>query len=140
MLENQIATMITGLGGGARRAAADSAQVRVWAVFLLCLAFSALGVVLSFWLLGTLITGYRMWGFAMVIAITMLGVSYGAKYANADARVHFTPVDLIQYLGQGFLWPSTWPALADLLGVPKVESPVEGALLLYEVMRSALVA
>ena len=58
----------------------------------------------------------------------MLGVSYGAKYANPDARESFTPMDLIQYLSQGFLWPSTWPALATFLGVEKIEPPVKAAL------------
>jgi hypothetical protein len=114
-------------------------SVRVWAVFILCLLFSALGVGLSFLVLGTTITGYRLWGIGLVISVTMLGITYGAKYANADARESFTPVDLIQYLSQGFLWPSTWPALASVAGIQKIEAPQAGALL-YDFVRQALAA
>lgn len=73
-----------------------------------------------------------------MLAVTMLGISYGAKYANADAREGFTPVDLIQYLTQGFLWPSTWPALAKFLGITSIEPPIKGALLLQDLMRVIL--
>lgn len=75
-------------------------------MFILCLLFSAVGVGLSFLVLGAAITGYRLWGVGLVISVTMLGITYGAKYANADARESFTPFDLIQYLSQGFLWPN----------------------------------
>jgi hypothetical protein len=106
-------------------------QVRVWAVFLLCLFFSAIGVVINFLVFGSKITGVRFWGVGFVISVAMLGLSYGAKYANPDARESFTPVDLIQYLSQGFLWPSTWPALADLLGVQKIQPPVQSSMLWF---------
>jgi hypothetical protein len=110
-------------------------QVRVWGVFFLCFLSSVLGVVLSFWLLGAAIKGYRFWGFGIVIALIMLGITYGAKYANDDARTKFTPVDLIQYLSQGFLWPSTWPALASVLHVPQIAPPIQGASLMESVFR-----
>src|SRR5688572_1951600 len=84
-------------------------NVRVWGVFLLCLLFSGVGVALSLLAFGSTIKGFRLWGIGLAISIIMLGISYGAKYANNDARESFTPVDLIQYLSQGFLWPSTWP-------------------------------
>lgn len=42
----------------------SSKQVRIWSVFVLCFFFSALGVLLSFWLLGTTIKGTRLWGVA----------------------------------------------------------------------------
>jgi hypothetical protein len=110
-------------------------NVKVWAVFALCLIFSGTGVGLSFFVLGATITGYRLWGVGIVIAVTMLGISYGAKYANADARTSFTPLDLIQYLSQGFLWPSTWPALAQFTGVGTIEPPVQKGDLLLEMLR-----
>ena len=100
-------------------------KAKVWAVFALCLLVSVIGVGLSFFSLGTTLSGYRLYGVGLVIAVTMLGVSYGAKYANADARESFTPIDLIQYLGQGFLWPTAWPALAERIGVPPVPAPGE---------------
>jgi hypothetical protein len=131
MLERMIVSTMAVLAGPAMsKSVLENKQVRVWGVFILCFLSSALGVVLSFWLLGAAIKGYRLWGFGLVIAVTMLGVSYGAKYANEDARTKFTPVDLIQYLGQGFLWPSTWPALAHVLGIEQVAPPVQGLSLL----------
>jgi FtsH-binding integral membrane protein len=106
-------------------------QLKVWAVFMLCLVFSGIGVAISFLAFGTNITGIKKWGIGLVIAIVMLGISYGAKYANNEARKTFTPVDLIQYLSQGFLWPSTWPALADFLGIQKVISPPQTSSQLF---------
>lgn len=97
--------------------------LRVWAVFFCCLLLSGVGVALSFLAFGGNITGSAKWGIGLAISIIMLGITYGAKYANADARRSFTPVDFIQYLTQGFLWPSTWPALASLLGVTTVAPP-----------------
>jgi hypothetical protein len=67
--------------------------------------------------------------------VIMLGLSYGAKYADGDARERFTPVDLIQYLTQGFLWPSTWPALAKFVGITIVETPVKADLGLHDLAR-----
>jgi len=99
-----------------------------------------LGVGLSFLVLGTTITGYRLWGIGLVISITMLGITYGAKYANADARESFTPVDFIQYLSQGFPWPTTWPALANLAGIQKIEPPRKGVSFLVEFVRLAPIA
>ncbi len=101
--------------------------ITVWIVFAFCLACSGAGVFLSFLLLGPRITGVRLWGVGFVISIVMLGISYGAKYANPAARRSFTPIDLIQYLSQGFLWPSTWPALADFLGVQELIPPAQDA-------------
>jgi hypothetical protein len=95
----------------------------IWTTFALCLACSVIGVILSFVAFGSAITGFKLWGIGLVISVIMLGISYGAKYASEQARREFTPVDLVQYLGQGFLWPSTWPALADRLGVDKIEPP-----------------
>ena len=107
------------------------AHLRAWGVFFGCLACSAIGVWIAFLVFGGKLTGVRLWGVGLVVSIIMLGVSYGAKYANVDARESFTPMDLIQYLSQGFLWPSTWPALADFLGVQKIEAPIkEGAALI----------
>ncbi len=96
---------------------------KIWIVFLACFVFSLLGVFGSFLLFGNTITGTRKWGFAVVISVVMLGLSYGAKYSNADARMSFTPVDVLQYLSQGILWPSTWPALAKVMGVQAPEGP-----------------
>jgi hypothetical protein len=95
----------------------------VWITFALCLICSGVGVGLSFLAFGTVVAGIRMWGVGFAIAVVMLGLTYGAKYANADARRTFTPVDFLQYMSQGFLWPSTWPALADFLGVQSLEPP-----------------
>jgi|GEM_PF-6036686 len=103
--------------------AATKETIKVWAVFLLCLMFSLLGVWLSFRVFGEKISAVGHWEAALAIAIVMLGLTYGAKFANADARKNITPVDLIQYVSQGFLWPSTWPALAERLNVITVPGP-----------------
>jgi hypothetical protein len=84
------------------------------------------------------IKGTRLWGFGLVIAVIMAGISYGAKYDNAHAREGFTPVDLIQYFTQGFLWPSTSPALATFLGITPIQPPIKGASLLHDVIRALL--
>ena len=96
---------------------------KVWAMFLLFLIFSAIGVAISFDVFGSTITGFEQWEIGLVISVLMLGISYGAKYANANARQSFTPMDFIQYLSQGLLWPTTWPALAEMLGVKTVTPP-----------------
>lgn len=106
-----------------------SETAKTWTVFGLCLLLTVLGVFVSFLVFGSTITGTRKWGVALVVSIVMLGLSYGAKYSNPDARTVFTPVDALQYLSQAFLWPSTWPALADLVGIQKVEPPVRTSLL-----------
>ena len=105
-----------------------------WRVFLLCLVSSAVGVVLSFVVLGPTLTGIKLWAAGLVIAILMLGISYGAKYANPSASVTFTPVDLVQYISQGFLWLSTWPALADFLGIQKIAPPQQATTWLIELL------
>jgi len=89
------------------------------------------GVFLSFKLFVPTLTAFpnqKEVGFA--IAVIMLGVSYGAKFANTSAREVFTPLDLIQYLSQGFLWPSVWPSLATFLKIPPVAAPTT-TLLIY---------
>lgn len=123
MLE-PIATLITSKTIGSIFQLRD---VRVWGVFFLCFLFSGIGVGLSFIVFGSTIQGFRLWGVGITLAIIMLGVSYSAKYANKNAREYFTPPDLIQYLSQGFLWPSTWPALADFIGIAKISSPTKSA-------------
>jgi hypothetical protein len=94
-----------------------------WGVFLLCFVFSLLGVWLSFRVFGDKISAVGHWEAALAIAIVMLGLTYGAKFANADARKNITPVDLVQYVSQGSLWPSTWPALAERLNIVTVPAP-----------------
>jgi hypothetical protein len=122
-----------GPGGGGGSPPED---LLVWVVFLACLVCSAVGVIFSFVLLVPKIGGIKMWGVALLIAIVMLGISYGAKYANDDARKKFTPVDAIQYVSQGFLWPSTWPALAAFLGVQPIGPPQTSWL--FNLSKSAL--
>ena len=97
--------------------------VKVWVVFFLCLLFSAAGVFISFVLLGSTFDNNKLWLVGILIAIVMLGIKYGAKHANAQSRREFTPVDLIQYTSQGFLWPSAWPSLATALGVSPIAPP-----------------
>lgn len=103
--------------------------LRVWAVFILCFVFSVIGVAVSFAVFGKAISGSRAWGVALVVSVVMLSISYGAKYSNAEARKAFTPIDVLQYLSQGILWPSTWPALADLVGIQRVAPPSHTQLL-----------
>jgi len=103
--------------------------VKVWVVFFLCFVFSAIGVLVSFLILGSTIGGSKPWVVGSLIALVMLGVTYGAKYANAQSRKEFTPVDLIQYTSQGFLWPSAWPSLAAALGVRQIEPPTTASWL-----------
>ncbi len=104
-------------------------QAKIWIVFAFCFICSLLGVVLSFTLFGSTITGTRKWGLAVVVSFIMLGLSYGAKYSNIEARSIFTPVDALHYGSQGILWPSTWPALADLIGIQRITGPAKAALI-----------
>lgn len=105
-----------------------SPNAKSWAVFTGCLFFSAVGVAISFLLFGTTIKSWALYGVGFVIAIIMLGISYGAKFANPEARTSFTPMDLIQYLSQGFLWPSTWPGLAKFLDVDVIKPPRDNSV------------
>jgi hypothetical protein len=91
--------------------------VRTWAVFILCWFFSFVGVGASFLILQSAIFGFKFWGISLIIAIAMISLSYGQKYAKVESRNSFTPVDLISYIIQGFLWPTTWPTLAKAVGV-----------------------
>lgn len=126
-----------GGGGGGGNNGGGFEKAKVWGVFLACLIVSGVGVVISFVVFGSTITGIQRWAGGAVIAVVMLGISYGAKYANADARKSFTPVDIIQYLSQGFLWPSTWPALADFFGVQKIKPPEQTSQLLDLLQQAA---
>src|SRR5688572_28068536 len=73
-----------------------SETAKTWTVFALCLLLTILGVFVSFLVFGSTITGTRKWGVALVVSIVMLGLTYGAKYSNPDARTVFTPVDALQ--------------------------------------------
>jgi hypothetical protein len=97
-----------------------------WVVFVLCLFFSLLGIGASFLIFGPSISGYRLWGIALVIAIGMISLSYGQKYTKLESRNSFTPVDLISYVLQGFLWPTTWPTLAHVIGISSQVTPPVG--------------
>ena len=94
-----------------------------------CLSAGA-GVFVRFVLLGSTFDNDKLWLVGILIAIVMLGITYGAKYANAQSRREFTPVDLIQYTSQGFLWPSAWPSLAAALGVSPIAPPANTGSLL----------
>jgi hypothetical protein len=52
-----------------------------------------------------------------------LHFSWGAKASTAEGRKSFTPDDLLQYVMQGFLWPSAWPGLASLFGIQAIQPP-----------------
>ena len=107
--------------------------ILTWIVFIGCLVCSVLGVVASFFVLGSTISLYKLWGFSIVIAVGMISLSYGQKYAVEASRTSFTPVDLVSYVIQGFLWPSTWPSLAQAIGIasnivaPSAPTPGKGA-------------
>ena len=97
--------------------ALNSVEIQTWAVFLMCLFFSIVGGFGSFLLLSSTLPRFKLWRISIIIAIGMIGLSYFQKYSNIDARTSFTPIDLITYLLQGFLWPTTWPTLASAIGV-----------------------
>jgi hypothetical protein len=111
-------------------------DIKEWAVFLLCLAASGVGVIISFAVFGSTITGIKLWGLAVVIAIIMLGLNYATKWSNVQTRRRFTPVDFVLYVSQGFLWPAAWPALADKLHIDKLAPPAkQGAIQLVELIQ-----
>ena len=91
--------------------------VKTWIVFILCWFMSIVGVGASFLVLGSTVAGFRLWGISIIIAVGMISLSYGQKYAKVESRISFTPVYFISYLIQGFLWPTTWPTLAKAIGV-----------------------
>jgi hypothetical protein len=96
---------------------------------LLCLVITLIGVLISFSLFRFTLSGFQGWLAGPSIALVMLGISYGAKYANEQTRMIFTPLDLIQFFTQGFLWSSSWPTLATLFGVEIIQAPESTALL-----------
>jgi hypothetical protein len=111
------ASLVTALSASAVFSALKTEAVVTWAVFILCWFFSLVGVGASFLILGPNVSGYGLWGISIIIAIAMISLSYGQKYAKLESRNSFTPVDLISYIIQGFLWPTTWPTLAKAIGV-----------------------
>jgi hypothetical protein len=90
--------------------------VLTWLVALACLAFSAIGTMSSFFVAGSTITTYRLWGLSFIIGVFLIGLSYAQKYSIEASRMSFTPVDAFNYLTQGFLWPATWPSFANAIG------------------------
>ncbi|HEX9867022.1 MAG TPA: hypothetical protein VGC99_00255 [Candidatus Tectomicrobia bacterium] len=60
----------------------------------------------------------------MIVLVHLFeGICKNPQYANPQTRLIFTPMDLIQFLSQGFLWPSAWPTLADTFGIDEVIQP-----------------
>lgn len=107
------------------RALINSAALRTWVVFGLCVICTAIGVFISIRVFpptGSL-SGSQLLLLGVVIAAVMMLLSYGAKWADANSRLVFTPVDLLQYIVQGFLWPATWPALAEKIGQVVITKP-----------------
>jgi hypothetical protein len=100
---------------------------REWAAFLACLGCTAIGVALNFLIFGAQLTGTPGWVLTVVIALAMMSLSYGAKYGDAANRANFTPLDVLQYTSQGFLWPASWPALAHVLGIQPLTPPAVAA-------------
>jgi hypothetical protein len=99
------------------------AVFREWAAFLACLLCTATGVGLNFFVFGAELAGTRGWVLAVIIALVMMSVSYGAKYGDTANRANFTPLDVIQYTAQGFLWSASWPTFAHVLGIQPVTPP-----------------
>jgi hypothetical protein len=100
-----------------------SEEVKTWTVFGACFISSAIGVGISFLVFSHTLSAVPTWLVGFVISVVMLGVNYGAKYASEDSRKKFSPVDLIQYLSQGFLWPNAWPALAAVFNMAVIAGP-----------------
>lgn len=94
-----------------------AATIIIWLVFAGCAVCTILGVVASFYVLGSTITGSRLWILSIVISVGMLFITYGQKYSVPQSRLAFTPVDVLAYLVQGFLWPTTWPSFAHAIGI-----------------------
>jgi hypothetical protein len=58
--------------------------VKTWVVFILCWLMSIIGVGASFLVLGSTVAGFRLWGISIIIAIGMISLSYGQKYAKIN--------------------------------------------------------
>lgn len=111
-------------------AAEVGTTIRMWVVFLACALSALFGVVVAFLVFGTKINQIgspanrpTLYLLMVVITVVMLGLTYGTKYATQASRESFTPLDLIQYITAGFLWPSTWPGLADFLNIQTIPPP-----------------
>ncbi|HVP04999.1 MAG TPA: hypothetical protein VMT90_04905 [Dehalococcoidia bacterium] len=102
-------------------------ELIVWLVFAACAIATGAGVAISFVVLGSTITEFKAWGLVFVITAVMLGIHYGVKFASAADRTKFSPMDLVQYVVHGFLWPAAWPTLADRFGIDKIDAPKETA-------------
>lgn len=94
-----------------------------WRVFLLCLACTVVGVAVSLFVFPPIaqMSWMQTVAIGVIIAFVMMLVNYSAKSSNTATRDQFTPVDLLNYTVQGFLWPATWPALAEKLGQVIIE-------------------
>jgi len=100
-----------------------SDTILAWVVFLACAVCTAIGIFLSYKFI-TVNTAVNFWYVGIIITVGMLSLTYGAKWASEESRRRFTPIDLIQFILQGFLWPSAWPSLAAQLGVDtSIEPP-----------------
>ena len=97
-----------------------AARIRLpmtWIVFGLCLAFTALGIAISYVVFPpTVVKGVGFYALGIVIALAVMSATYGVKYNNTTTRDSFSPLDVIQFTMVGFLWPSTWPSLAEKAG------------------------
>ena len=98
-------------------------QVQEWVVFAICFVATLVGVLISFLLFGTVIASAKFWPVALIITVVMIGISYGTKYSREISRRSLNPLELVHFLAQGFLWPSTWPALAAALGIVTIAAP-----------------
>jgi hypothetical protein len=101
----------------------NSDKGQEWVVFVICVLFMALGVMLSFIVFGTVLKGSRMVAGAFAIVVVMLGISYGTKAHREATRRSLTPLEVVHFTAQGFLWPGAWPALASVLGIQAIAGP-----------------
>jgi hypothetical protein len=94
-----------------------------WAVWLVLMVCTAVGVVIDMVVFpptATLDTT-RVTLLTIVIVFAMNNLTYAPKWANEASRRTLSPLEIGQYLVQGFGWAATWPALAQLIGSSKID-------------------
>jgi len=94
-----------------------------WAIWLVLMICTGIGVAINLVVFpptATLNTT-QVWLVTVVIVLAMNNLTYAGKFSNGDSRHQLSPVEVGQYVIQGFGWAATWPALAQLMGSAKID-------------------